>query len=642
MATAAQIGDAAPSPPDEALIREALNEAQVNALRMALYQQTRDPELASMKVETYHRPGMPFLAYVVAREHHDQVREKAFQYLTSEPREQAPLPSYEETLDLMDMFQGGTLDRTTADYGVEELAFEGFSRDAKWTKDVPQSVRDNFLVTIVGSGFSGLATAIQLKRLGIPFRIIERQAGIGGTWFLNDYPQARVDITSFIYQYTFIKYPWKSYFATQPELREYVDFIVDTFDLRRHIELNTKVTDAHWDEAAQSWVIDIERAGGKTETFSSNTIVSAAGLFSTPRLPDIPGIETFEGKMFHTTAWEHDYDYKGKRVALIGTGSTGSQLMVEVAEGAAQLDVYQRTPNWVTPMPHYHAHVSPGKRYILDNMPFYSNWFSYGNHVSQLQNQRFQRLDREWQAKGGRINEQNDQIRNGMLAYIEQKVGHRPDLMAKLIPEFAPLSRRLVVDNGWYDTLLRDNVALLTDGIETITPDGITSGDGTHRAYDLIILGAGFRVAEYLFPVDYKGRDGATLGGLWDKDGGRAYLTTALPGFPNFFMMYGPNAGTRAGSFHSWAEVMARYICSALIGMIEQGASSIEVKDEAYRDYNRRLDEGLKTMLWEEERGGGGSYYINQHGRTGVNMPWSLEEFHSFVRIPEFDDYILR
>ena len=625
---------------DDAFIRRALDHAHLNSLRIALFQQTRDPEIGLMKVETFAPAGTPFLAHVVAAESHALLKEKAFAYLRGLTGADSAPPSRETALELMSLFQGETIDPGTAGYGYEELAFDEFSREANWHGARPDAV-DDLLVTVIGSGFSGILAGIQLERLGIPFRIIERQAGIGGTWELNDYPEARVDITTFLYQYKFVKnYPWKSYFATRDELKDYIEAVVDEFGIRDRIETSTRLTDAVWAAERNCWELGIERSDGAIQTFDTNFVISAAGLFSTPNLPDIPGIGDFKGRMFHTTAWDHSLELKGKRVALIGTGSTGSQLMPELARQAETLKVFQRTPNWVTPVRGYHDKVSPEKRWLLDTMPFYSNWFCYSQHVAQMQSQNLHEIDPDWVAAGGHINEKNDKLREGLTRYIRRKVGKRDDLYAKLVPGYAPMARRLVVDNGWYDALLRPNVELVTTGIDHFAADGIVAKDGNLHEVDLVVLGAGFKVSDYLYPVDYVGRDGAKLAELWAADGARAYQTMCLPGFPNFFMLYGPNAGVRAGSFHSWMEVLMRYVAKAIVTTVEGGHQVIEVRDAAYDRYNAELDAEMSKMLWEREKGGGG-YYVNKFGRSGVNMPWTLAEFHRRTLSPDLADFDL-
>lgn len=625
---------------DEADCRRIVAAADINVLRIALYQQTKDPDLASVPVVRQSREGSPFENRIVPPEYEAMIRDKAARYLMRGGHAVNTCPDRQEAEALMQLYAGEPLDQADLDYGWEDLAFEGFPRGADWGERPSRETLDRYSVLIVGAGFSGLLAGIQLDRLGISWRIIERQAGVGGTWFLNDYPEARVDVTSFLYQFKFEQgYPWKSYFATQGELREYFDFILDKYDLRRRISLNTVLDSAQWDEAAKKWRTQITGPAGR-ETLESDFLVSASGQFSTPKLPDIEGIGDFRGRMFHTTAWDHDYDYTGKRVAIIGTGSTGSQLTRGVAAKAASVTIYQRTPNWLTRVPGYRDKVPADTRWLLDNFPGYANWHVFGLNIAQKQMDGLHDVDHDWRERGGKISERNDQFRESLKRLIRKKVGSRQDLAEKLVPDYAPLSRRLVVSNDWYETLLNDHVELVSGGIRRFTETGIVSEDGSEREFDLVVLGAGFDVEKFLWPVDYKGRDGATLEDLWQADGARAYLTMLLPGFPNFIMMYGPNAGILSGSFHSIIELYTRYFCRLITRTIESGAQSFEVRRDAFDAYNASLDQELSKKLFEIENGGGG-YYMNGHGRPGVSMPWTIQQFYRLIREPDFDAYTI-
>lgn len=625
---------------DETFIRAALDEANLNVLRIALYQQTRNPELAEMEVEIYSRKGSPLELTVLSRKHHDRVKELALEYLCQEAPEKTPIPTLEQAKELMELFEGEKPSVASAQYAYEDLAFEPFSRQACWQTQPDPEVLKKYSVVIVGAGFSAIVAAVQLKGLGINFRIIERQADFGGTWQLNDYPEARVDISSFLYQFKFVpNYPWKHYFAPRDELKEYVNHVVSKHGLRSVATFNAEVTEAEWDEATSKWHLQARLQDGTTESISCNVVFSASGLFSTPRLPDVEGIEKFGGTIFHTTQWDHNYDFSGKRVALIGTGSTGSQLLRSLALNAERVGVYQRTPNWVMHVPIYRNEVSEKSRWLLDHMPYYVNWYGYSMHTAQMRQQPIQELDPEWQAKGGLVNPKNDQMREQLKLMVRKMTGGNEALIEKLTPDFAPLSRRLVVDNEWYKSLQQDNVELLTDGIDCIRETSIVSKDGTEREYDLIVLAAGFQTERYLHPVDYIGRGGTRLNDLWSKDGPRAHLTMSLPGYPNFFMFYGPNAAARAGSFHSWLEIFTRYACNVVTAMIEQGDSTFELKREVYEDYNHRLDKGAKDMLWEQENGGGGSYYINEYGRSTYTMPWRFDQFYDWTKKPDLKHF---
>jgi len=288
-------------------------------------------------------------------------------------------------------------------------------------------------------------------------------------------------------------------------------------------------------------------------------------------------------------------------------------------------------------VPQYKSSTSQELRWLFDTMPCFWNWMVFSTYVADTQLQDFQALDQEWCEKGGSVSEINENLRDFLTTYIRSKFVDDPDLADKCTPSYPPFSRRIVVDNGWYDTLTRDNVELVTDGIECITERGIQTKDGTLHEFDLIVFSSGFSTSEYLWPINYEGKEGATPEKLWNKDGARAHLGMTMPGFPNFFTFYGPNGQSRGGGFHSWAEIWSRYVGKMIVQMIETESQEFEVQREIFDDYNRRMDDAMQGMLWES--GGDSGYYVNEQGRSGVNMPWSVHEFYEMVRIPNFSDF---
>lgn len=621
-------------------IRKAIDMSNLNALRLALLQVTGDEELAKMRVRKQAIRGGALFGYVVIEEDHAALKAKAFDYLRSGAYATPPPPSREEARKLIDLFSDAPVTDAEFNFGYEELAYEEFPRDINWTNKPSAETLAGFKVIVIGAGISGIAAAIQLKRLGIPFTVLERQSGIGGTWLRNTYPEARVDTSSYLYQFKFEKnYPWKEFFASRDETQQYLDHVATKHGVKDNFLFDREIVAARWDEARSLWVLTIRHADGREETEETNVIISGSGLFNQPNMPDIPGIANFKGPIFHTAQWDHSVEYRNKRAALIGTGSTGTQLAPSLARECESLAIYQRTPNWIMAMENYRAAVQDEVRWMFDTMPYYWNWHCYAAFFTGQQLQGLQTYDPEWQAKGGGVNERNDGVRANLVDYIRSKVGDVPELFEKLVPKHAPLVRRLVVDNGFYDALRRDNVELVTEGIETITPNGIKTVDGVERNFDLIVLGAGFKVSEYLWPVNYVGRDGATLEKSWKKDGARAYLGITMPGFPNLFVFYGPNGQPRSGGFYSWAEVWTRYAVGSVVQMIEGGHHSIEVRDDVFNDYNERMDAAHKNLIWEAE---GHSYYVNEHGRSAVNMPWTTDEYHAMVEKPNLSDFEVR
>ena len=624
--------------PSDDFIREAIASADINALRIALYHQTQDPELAAMNVIGLPLRGGAFEARVVERQHHAAIHQKAFEFLKSGTGRMRPSPTRDQSYELMKLFQGREIDPAELEFGYEDLGFEDHSRGVAWRKQPSPDALSKHKVLIVGAGVSGIAAAIQLDRLGIDYEILERRDGLGGTWHISDYPGARVDVSTFLYQYKFEKkYRWKSYYASQSELLDYLNFVADEYDLRSRIRLNTELEAAEWSDADQKWHASVRNPDGSLSEEVFSVVVSAVGLFRTARLPDIEGIETFEGKICHTTEWDHSYDLHGKTVGVIGTGSTGTQLVPAIVDEAAHVTVFQRTPSWITPINAYHATVPDALNWLIENMPDYASWYTYSLFVADMWVQKFQNLDRGWIAEGGVINEQNDKLRAALTAYVKSKVGHRPDLFEKLVPDYAPTARRLVIDNGFYDSLLRDDVDLETTSIKRVNSRGVELSDGRQRDYDMLVLAAGFQVSRFLWPVDYIGRNGTTLDKLWSKDGPRAHLGMSLPDFPNFFVLYGPNAQARSGSFHSWIEILVRYVTGAIVQLMERNASTICVRQEAFEAYNAEMNEAMKHTIWEAE--GKGSYYVNAHGRSDVLMPWTVSEFYTRLRNDDYSDY---
>lgn len=630
----------------EGFVQEAIAQASSPALRLALLLVTGDKELEAMKVNKTPIRGGVLNDYTLTPADEAIVRDKAFRYLSKGPHETTPPPCKEEAFRLMDLYSDAPM-RTTPnepsfDYeeGYEELALDPYPRDVDWTSSPPSSSElAKWKVIIVGAGISGIAAAIPLKKLGIPFEIIERQGGIGGTWLLNTYPDCRVDTLVYLFQYKFEKkYKWKDFFSSREDLQEYIEYVATKWGVKDKIKYNREVVAARWDETAKLWVMDLKHKDGREKTITCNAIISAAGLFSTPNLPDIKGIHDYKGPIFHTAQWDHTTDYHGKDVALIGTGSTGTQLTPMVAEGAKHLSIYQRTPNWIASYEGYRAKVTDQMHWMCDEMPYYWNWYCYSAWFRSLQLANTQYHDPEWRAQGGLINKRNDFLRESLTKFIDEKFGDRPDLRVKVTPKQAPMVRRLVVDNGFYDALKRDNVDLIIKDIERITPKGIKTQDGVEIEYDMIVLGAGFKTSQYLWPVDYTGTQGMTLGKAWEIDGARSYLGMTMPYYPNLFTLYGPNHQPRGGSLYSYGEMWARYAIASIVGMIERGANSMEVKKDVFDRYQARLDEANRKLIWESE---GAAYYVNEHGRQAVNMPWTTAEYHPMIVKPDFGDYKL-
>lgn len=621
---------------DSGEIQRILQYARPNILRMAIYQSTRDAELDGMPLRKQPLRGGAFYGYELEEDDAKLVRQKALEFFTSGAYlNETALPSDDEQRQMMGMLTGETISDNEFRFGREELALADFSRKADWTNGKVE-IPEGFKVAVIGAGASGVAAAIQLEQLGIPYEVFERQAEIGGTWQLNRYPDARVDTSSFLYQFKFIKnYPWPEYFASQSEVKKYIEHAARSYGVDGHITFNTELKHAVFNEATKRWDIELEYSDGTRESQSVNAIISGAGQFSTPQLPDIEGLKDFQGPKIHTTAWDQSFDPDGKRIALIGNGSTGVQLMPKLAQSAEFVYQFQRTPQWISPMEQYREKISSEVRWLFDNVPFYWNWYCYYSQVTTDAMQNAQEYDAEWQAAGGKISKANDGLKAALLDYIHNKLGSNPELEAKVTPDYAPLARRLVVDNGWYDALLRDNVELVTDQISRFTTDAVETTAGERFDIDAVIFAAGFDVSKYLWPTEYVGRDGKTMESAWSEDGPRAYLGLTVPGFPNLFIFYGPNSQPRSGAFLSWVEIWSRYAAQGIIHLLENGIDAIDVREDVFEAYNDELDRLNDNLIWDKESPAGRNYYVNKFGRQGVN--WSLRNVEYFARVAALD-----
>ena len=624
--------------PDREQLARYVAAASPAVLRVVLYQLTGDPELARMR--TVVNPTRGGSSWDVGVDERDvpRLRELALEYLSG-PREVPPPPTEEQIADLVTMLVGDELSAADLRLAIDELGFDEFPRGVEWPGGARPPTADDYPVTVIGAGISGIAMAVYLDRLGIPYQVVDRQDDFGGVWRTNSYPDARVDVSSFLYQFKFHKrYPWRHWFPPRDQVLEYLGDVIDTYGLRERFEFDTEVVSAEWDEEASEWVLRLRGPGG-VRTRRSRIVVSASGLFSQKSLPAIDGIEDYRGKIFHTTEWDHSYDLSRKSVGLIGNGSTGTQLMPAVARQASRFVAFQRSPNWIVEVPTYRDEIADEVGWLIQNVPYYWNWFCYWVYVGASRNQLANTVDREWQAGGGTISEKNDLLRAWLIENLERRFAHRPDLLGKLTPSYAPGAKRVIVHNGWYDALLWDHVELVTEPIVRFTAQGIVTADGREHRLDAVILASGFAVNRYFWPTEYRGRRGVTLEDLWRRDGARAYLGMAMPGFPNLFSLYGPNSQPRAGGFHPFAEAWAHYIVSGIVHLITTGGRSLECRQEVFDAYNERVDAEFADTVWAT---GAGGYYINKHGRPGVHVPFDNTTYYTLIRDFDPDDYRLR
>lgn len=482
---------------------------------------------------------------------------------------------------------------------TEEMDLAGENLRAIHLPDKVQ-LPQGFSVLIIGLGASGLLAAIRLREAGIPFEIIEKNAGVGGAWYENSYPGCRVDVASHFYSYSFERNnDFTQYYTRQPELQSYFRKTMAENGIGAHVRWNTEVTRAEWDEEAARWRVTLASPDGTVQSRAASVLISGVGVLNRPLIPDIAGLDRFDGPVFHSAQWDHSVDLRGKRVALVGAGASGFQIGPAIVDEVASLVVFQRTPQWMAPNPRYHADVTDGERWAMRHLPGYARWYRFmlmwqsSDKLLELV-----RAEPDWPDFPHTANAVSAARREILVKWIQDQVGDDPELAAKVTPNYPPMAKRMLQDNGsWLRCLKRDHVELVNDQIVAVDEKGIVTADGRYDV-DVIVLATGFRASEVLCPMEVIGRDGVSISDFWD---GRpaGYNGVSVPGFPNFFMMQGPGTGlAHAGSVIFVLECQMRYIGEALAALLEHDKRSIEPTPRAYERYNRELQQEISTLMW--------------------------------------------
>ncbi len=624
---------------DDETIQRTLADAFLPALLSALAQATGDFSLLRDDLRpTSLSPAAPQGG--MTSEQQSTARALAFEALKT-LRDHGTVPSRRPIADDVRRISAWLIaSPTSEDYIpliVEELAPEGQDpRAPTWRAD------DNspFAVAIIGAGMSGLLSGIRLKQAGVPFTIIEKNADVGGTWWENTYPGARVDVPSAFYSYSFAqKIDWPHSFSTQDCLLDYFRDCAGEYAVREHIRFCTEVESVTFDDERRIWSLRLRTPDGREDSLEANAVISAVGQLNRPKMPDIPGMTAFEGPSFHSARWDHSVELAGKRVAVIGTGASAAQFIPVVAEEADELTIFQRTPPWFMPVPNYHQETPAGQQWLFHHVPHYLHWFRFwlfwittdGLLPATI-------VDDQWHDHDRSVNEASDQLRGALTAYLQGQFADRPELLDQVVPSYPVAAKRVLLDNGiWAKTLKRDNVHLVTDRIQEVTPRGVLTVDGREHAADVIVYGTGFQASRFLTPMKVVGQHGIDLNAQWDGEA-RAYLGITVPNFPNFFMLYGPNTNLVVnGSIIYMSECGVQYVLGCLRMLLEGGHRAVDCKQSVHTAYNERIDEANRQRAWGASDVN--SWYKNESGRVSQNWPFSVIEYWQETREPNPADY---
>src|SRR5437660_3394183 len=467
-------------------------------------------------------------------------------------------------------------------------------------------------VGVVGSGFGGIATGVNLKRAGVStFTIYETSLGIGGTWWDNTYPGAEVDVPSHLYCFSFKPHHWTRTHARQRELQKYLEETVDEFGLRPHVRLGVTVDSATWDDDRHVWRLCLD--DGTVD--ECHALVSAVGFLNVPRYPDWPGLEDFRGPKFHTARWEHHHDLTDKVVAVVGTGSSATQVVPAIQPVVKQLYVFQREPGWVLPK---------GERDLTDEEQA---------RLARPWRRRRERWRQRWLIEknlwAGHLNRPGTKV-NGLREaqcrrYIAKVFADRPDLREAVTPAYPYPGKRPVIASTFYPALKKDNVTLVPKAVTSVSGAGIVDGHSVERRVDVIVMATGFQAANYLARLRVMGRDGVSLHDCWAGEP-HAYLGITVPGFPNFFMLYGP--GTNGGELVMTLESQAEYAVRAVKRMIRERVTAVEVKPRFERAWIRWLDSKIAGTSWTMTS----NYFKAPTGKVVTQWPYGNMYYRLLTR----------
>jgi len=560
---------------------------------------------------------------------------EALHHLQSGKPPAFPAPTPEQTRAMLAVCVGEPVDES---YGV--MIADEFARriDSVSSEQPPADVPPGFRVLIIGAGVSGIIAAERLQRMGVDYLIVDDHDAPGGNWLDNRYPGAGVDTPSHLYSFSFAPRDWGSHFELRPQLEKYFRDTFDGIGAASHALFNTTVERAEYDDADAEWQVTLRAASGSLEVRRFSAIVCAVGLLNRPKLPQVTGLGDFAGRAFHSSEWPIDVDIRGRRVAVVGSGASAMQIVPAIADKVDELLVFQRTPPWVAPFEKFLQPIDEHARYLLKTFPLYRTWYwlklywQFGDKVLDAL-----RKDPEWPYPDRAVNARNDGHREYFTQYIRDELGDRADLIEKVVPSYPPYGKRILLDNGWYSALCRPNVHLVTEAVRSVTESGVVTDSGTPYDVDVLVWATGFDATRFVASLDIIGRDGVSLRAAWDDDDARAYLGVTVPGFPNLFLLGGPNSFPGSGSFMYFMEVQMRYIGRLLEELFDAEAHAIDVRHDVFDEYNELLDRTSQMTVWTHP--GTTTYFRNARGRLLFVSPFRNVEYWTRATGSSIEDY---
>ncbi len=617
------------------LLKDGIANANIPALLMVLYQMTGEATWLQEPFAPGRSPGLDDndsgqLPDEVQAQIRTAAEESIEAWLAGKPLaiERPSNPRLAEMLSV------AMTEHVPEEYG--DIVAAGMGYDLEPTADT--AIAADKTAIVIGGGVSGICAGIELGKLGIDYTLFEKNEDFGGTWFENRYPGCGVDTPSLTYTFSCRPNDWSMYFPLRDEIEGYLLDTAREFGLYDKARFRTHVEEARWNTATDQWDVTITTPDGKRETHSADYLFSAVGILNIPKYPQIDGLDEFAGEVYHTSRWPAEADLSGKRVAVIGNGASGMQVAPAIADEVSRMTIFARSKQWAAPFPQFRKKVPEGVRYLMQVVPLYRAWLE--QRLSWTFNDRVHGTlfrDPEWEHPERAVNEINDAHRRVFTRYVEEQLQDRPELIERVLPEYPPFAKRMLLDNGWFRTIKKPHVDLIPEHLAKVDGNTLFTSSGETVEADVIILATGFQTTNVLGSYDIVGREGQLLRDHWGEDNASAYLGTLVPGFPNFFILLGPNVGSgHGGSMIRNIENQMHFAGQVVQCAEAQEASTVEVKETAYTDYSRRIDDAHDRLVWTHP--GTENWYRNSQGRVVAITPWRNDAFWRMTRSPDEAD----
>ena len=617
------------------LLKDGIANANIPALLMVLYQMTGEATWLQEPFAPGRSPGLDDNdSGQLPDEVQTQIRTAAEEAIEAWLAGKPLAIERPSNLRLAEMLSVAMTEHVPEEYG--DIVAAGMGYDLEPTAGT--AIAADKTAIVIGGGVSGICAGIELGKLGIDYTLFEKNEDFGGTWFENRYPGCGVDTPSLTYTFSCRPNDWSMYFPLRDEIEGYLLDTAREFGLYDKARFRTHVEEARWNTATDQWDVTITTPDGKRETHSADYLFSAVGILNIPKYPQIDGLDEFAGEVYHTSRWPAEADLSGKRVAVIGNGASGMQVAPAIADEVSRMTIFARSKQWAAPFPQFRKKVPEGVRYLMQVVPLYRAWLE--QRLSWTFNDRVHGTlfrDPEWEHPERAVNEINDAHRRVFTRYVEEQLQDRPELIERVLPEYPPFAKRMLLDNGWFRTIKKPHVDLIPEHLAKVEGNTLFTSSGETVEADVIILATGFQTTNVLGSYDIVGREGQLLRDHWGEDNASAYLGTLVPGFPNFFILLGPNVGSgHGGSMIRNIENQMHFAGQVVQCAEAQEASTVEVKETAYTDYSRRIDDAHDRLVWTHP--GTENWYRNSQGRVVAITPWRNDAFWRMTRSPDEAD----